>query len=365
VQQYTLPNHIPTFLALVLLAGPVSPPVSATSAGSSAPAVVVSEVRKDRFVDRLEALGTLKANESVDLSASVTEIVVDIRFDDGDRVEKGQLLVEMNSGEERAELQELRVTVAEAKRQYNRVRALGATGTETESLIDERKREWEAAKARLAAVESRIADRRITAPFSGVIGLRDLSVGALVEPGDLITTLDDDSVMKLEFPVPSIYLQTLRPGQAIEATAQAYEGHRLEGTVSSIDSRVDPVTRSIRVRAILPNPHRNLKPGMLMRIELFRNPREALVVPEEALVPLGTNQFVLLVDESDGNRVSRREVRTGARRPGEVEVLEGIEVGDKVITQGALKARPGQPVRIIAISDGSAPLGEFLKSLPE
>lgn len=359
-----LPNHIPSFLALVLLTVPASP-AFAKSAGKPAPAVVVSEVRKDRFVDRVEALGTLKANESVDLSASVTETVVDIRFDDGDRVEKGQVLVEMNSGEERAELQEFRVTVDEARRQYKRVQALGATGTEAESLIDERKRQWEAARARLAAVESRLADRRITASFSGVVGLRDLSVGALVEPGDLITTLDDDSVMKLEFPVPSTYLQTLRPGLEIEATAQAYDDNKIEGEVKSIDSRIDPATRSVRVRAMLPNPDRHLKPGMLMRIELFTNPRESLAIPEEALVPLGASQFVLVVNEQDDNKVLRRDVRIGARRPGVVEVLEGLDAGDKVITHGTLKARPGMQVRIAAVDDGSMPLAELLKSLPE
>lgn len=326
------------------------------------PSVIVAEARLDRFVDRVEALGTLRANESVSLTASVTETVTAIHFDDGDRVEAGKILVEMTSAEERALLEEARATVEEAVRQYDRVKSLEAQGTAARSLLDERLRQWETARARLAAIESRLEDRLIRVPFAGVVGLRNLSLGALVEPGDLITTLDDDSVMKLEFPVPSTYLGTLDPGLPVIATARAYGDREFTGEVKAVNSRVDPVTRSVLVRAVLPNPDRTLKPGMLMRVELLKNPRQALVIPEEALVPLGDDQFVMVVDEGDGNKVVRRKVRIGSRRPGDVEIREGIEPGEKVITHGTLKARPGQPVAIQAVDDGSRPLQALLQS---
>lgn len=325
--------------------------------------VIVSPARLMQFTDRIEALGTLAANESVALTVSVTESVSAIHFDDGDRVTRGQVLVEMTRGEEQALLAEARATVDEAQRQLQRVRSLETQGTAAKSLLDERRREWETAKARLAAIESRLADRLIKAPFAGVLGLRDLSVGTLVEPGDLVTTLDDDSVMKLEFQVPATHLELLRPGLKVITTARAYEGRSFEGQVKAVDSRVDPATRSIRVRAVLPNPEQLLKPGMLIQVELLQQPRRAIVIPEEALLPLGDRQFVLLVDRADGNKVVRREVTIGGRRPGEVEITNGLQPSELVITHGTLKVRPGQQVTISAVDDGSRPLQSLLKSL--
>lgn len=333
-------------------AAPTAPP----------PAVFAAEVKSDRFTDRLEALGTLRANESVVLTASVTETVTAIHFDDGDRVEAGKVLVEMTSAEERALLQEARATAAEARRQYERVKSLEAEGTAAKSLLDERQREWETARARLAAITSRLNDRLVRAPFAGVLGLRNISVGALVTPGDVVTTLDDDSIMKLDFAVPSTYLESLRPGLAIIARAAAYPGRVFSGEVKSIDSRIDPVTRAVQVRAVLPNADRALKPGMLMQIELLRNPRQALVIPEEALVPQGQRQFVLVIDAAAGNKVVRREVKLGGRRPGEVEILQGLAVGDQVITDGTVKVRPGQTVNVRALDDGNRALPELLRA---
>ncbi len=268
----------------------------------------------------------------------------------------------MTSAEEHAQLEEARATVGEAKRQYQRVRSLEAKGTAAKSLLDERRREWETARARLSAIESRLEDRLVRAPFAGVVGLRDISVGALVEPGDVITTLDDDSLMKLDFPVPSTYLAALRSGLPISARARAYPGRAFEGEIKSIASRVDAATRSVLVRAVLDNDDRALKPGMLMRVELHKNPRDALIIPEESLVPSGNRQFVLLVDEAGGNKVVRREVQIGGRRAGEVEIVNGLAPGDKVITDGTLKVRPGQMVNIRALDDGGRALRKILES---
>jgi len=325
--------------------------------------IIVSAARAVPFEDRIDALGTLRANESLALTASVTETVTALYFDDGDRVQAGRLLVEMTSAEEHAQLTEATALVKEVKRQYRRVQSLASQGTASKSLLDERGREWETARARLVAIESRLSDRLIKAPFAGVVGLRNISVGALVEPGDLITTLDDDTVMKLDLAVPSVYLSSLTPGLAVTATTRAYGETAFAGEVRSIDSRVDPVTRSVIVRVLLPNRDRLLKPGILMQVVLRKNPRQAIVIPEAALMPVGRKQFVLLaVPMEAGHKVERRQVTIGSRRPGEAEVLEGLSPGDLVITHGSMRVRPGQAVEVRAIDDGSQPLAELLKS---
>ncbi len=322
--------------------------------------VIAYEVAEKALNDRIEALGTLRSNESVVLTASVTETVSAIHFDDGERVQTGQLLVEMTSEEEHALLEEARVRVAEAERQYARVKLLAEQRTASESLYDERKRDLDTARASLTALQSRLADRLLRAPFDGVLGLRNISPGALVEPGDTITTLDDDSVMKLDFSVPSVFLPDLQPGLRITARARAYGNRTFEGEVSGIDSRVNPATRSIQVRAILPNADRVLKPGVLMQVELLRNPRRSPVVPEEALQQKGADHFVVLIGADD--KAERRTVSIGARLPGFVEITEGLTVGDLVITHGNDKARPGQPVIIKALDDGSGKLQDMLES---
>jgi membrane fusion protein (multidrug efflux system) len=349
--------RIEHFLLMLALCG-TAPVVWAQQ--KPAPQVIVAEVRQQTFVDRIEALGTLKANESVQLTVNVSETITAIHFDDGQRVEQGQILVEMTSNEEHALLEEARANREEAKRQFSRVRRLESQGIEAQSLLDQRRRELETARARLAAIESRLADRLIKAPFAGVLGLRNLSVGALVETGDLITTLDDDSVMKLEFAVPSIHLADLRPGLPIRARTRAFGERVFEGEVKVIDSRVDPVNRTLLVRALLPNPDLMLKPGMLMRVALLSNRRQTLVIPESALMPRGSEHHVMRI-EGEPPVVDKRRIRIGSRQPGEVEVVDGLSAGDWVITHGMEKARIGAPVRIKGREGGADSLTDMLR----
>jgi membrane fusion protein (multidrug efflux system) len=351
----------PQLLALLALLGAVGMAVAAPPATP----VIVATVQAVPFEDRVEALGTLRANESVALTASVTETVRALHFDDGDRVEAGQLLVEMTSTEEQAQLREARARELEAASQYRRVQSLAKQGTASQSLLDERSREWQTARAQLVAIESRLSDRLLKAPFSGVIGLRNISVGALVEPGDLISTLDDDSVLKLDLSVPSVYLATLKPGLPVVAKTRAYGNREFRGELRSIDSRVDPVTRSVVARVLLPNDDRMLKPGLLMQVTLEKDPRTALVVPESALMPAGREQFVLVVvPDGEGYKAERRQVSIGARRPGVVEVVSGLEAGEQVVTHGTLRVRPGQAVAIQAVDDGHQPLDVLLSGAP-
>jgi membrane fusion protein (multidrug efflux system) len=328
--------------------------------------VIVSEVKTTRFSDRVEALGTLRANESVELTATVTETVTDIHFEDGQRVEAGDILVEMTNEEEHALIEQELSTVAEAKKQYDRMMTLAKRGAASESQLDQRRREYQTAKAKLRAIESKMKDHLIMAPFSGTVGLRNISIGALIEPGDVVTTLDDEHIMKLDFTVPAVYLASLREGLPIQAVSSAFPGRTFKGSVSGIDSRVDRVTRSITVRALLPNPEYLLKPGLLMSVELFVNARETVVIPEEALIPSGRNNAVLLVERTAEPPLAwRRPVSIGGRRPGEVEILDGLKGGELVVTHGNMRAQDGQPVTIIALDSGNQPLAALLNQQVE
>lgn len=323
--------------------------------------VIVQSVQPKTLENRIEALGTLRANESVRLTSNVTKTVTSINFEDGQRVRKGQVLVEMTSAEERALLAEARFNADEARKQMERVRSLVETRAASQSLLDQRLREYESANARYLAIEARLQDLQLGAPFPGVVGLRNISVGALVSPGDLITTVNDDSKMKLDFTVPDIYLRSLQVGLPIAARNRALGDNTFNGEIYSIDNQVDPVTRAITVRALLPNESGDLKQGMLMSIELYANKRDALVVSESALVPLGSNNYVFVVQSmGDQTTVDRRQVTIGQRLKGSVEILSGLEENEKVVTHGLQKIRAGTVIQIKAEETGEESLSELI-----
>lgn len=325
--------------------------------------VIVEKVARQPIADSLEALGTLQANESVRITASVSDTISKINFEDGQSVEAGTVLVQLTDAEETALLAEAQSLAEEAQRQYERIERLVKQGNASESLADERRRQWRTAEAQLEAVRSRLEDRIITAPFGGHVGLRRVSPGALVAPGDVITTLVDDSRMKLDFTIPSIYLNTVRPGTVIEASSPVFPNRSFAGEVTSVDSTIDPVTRSITVRAVIPNDQRDLVPGMLMTLNLLRNERDAIVISEEAVIPRADSTSVMVVDTStEPYTAEQRMVKLGTRMPGQVEVVSGLTVGETIISHGTLKVRPGTPVRIKAVDDGTRPLAELIKA---
>ncbi len=328
-----------------------------------APTPVIAEtVVTERFAEKIEALGTLSANETVTITAPVTETIARIHFSDGDVVEAGQLLVEMTADEENALLEESRAALADAERQYERARQLGVSGGAAEQLIDERLLAVESGRAQVRAIESRIRDRTIRAPFSGTLGLRNVSVGALVDAGQAITTLDDLSELKLDFTVPSLYLSSLRPDLAIRARTRAFPDLEFKGTVRAIDTRIDPVTRSVTVRAILPNPDGILRPGLLMTVELETLPRDSLSVSESVIVPLGNKSFVYRISNASGGSIAeRQEVVTGARIPGRIEVISGLAPGDTVVSHGSVRLRPNSPVRILSTDTAGQDLESRIK----
>ncbi len=330
--------------------------------GSQIANVVVTSAKIEPVTDQVEALGTLRANEAITLTATVSQAVTAVNFEDNARVEKDQVLVVMASGEEKAQLEQARAVAEEARQQLQRTRDLEKKGASSKSLLDEKQRDYNSASARLRETESRLKNFLITAPFSGVLGLRNISVGALLQPGTKITTLDDDNIMKLDFAVPSVFLNDLKIGAPITAKAREFGDREFKGEVASIDSQIDPVTRSIIVRALLPNDDHILKPGLLVSVDLFSNPRESIVIPEESLIPEGKDNYVLVVDTAQNPPVAeKREVKIGVRQPGKVEILEGLKEGEKFVTHGTMTARPGQPVAVMAEEKGGEKLSDILK----
>jgi membrane fusion protein, multidrug efflux system len=299
-------------------------------------------VRNETLAQRLEALGTARANESVDISSKSSNVVTAVRFRDGERVRQGQVLVQLDDATARADVAAAQAAVTESESQYNRSRELLNTQALSKSQFEQLEATLKADRARLQAAQARLEDTVIRAPFSGRVGLRRVSVGTLISPGDVITTLDDTSVIKLDFAVPENFVSTLREGLSVRATAPAFPGRHFTGKVASIDSRVDINTRAVTVRALLANEDGALKPGMFLNVALAKDERQALVIPEEALTPEAEKQFVFVVD---GGKAQRREVRIGGRRPGNVEVLSGLQPGDSVVVEGTQKIRDGAPVQ--------------------
>jgi membrane fusion protein (multidrug efflux system) len=201
--------------------------------------------------------------------------------------------------------------------------------------------------ASVQAARARLDNAFIRAPFGGTVGLRRVSVGDLVGPDTTITTLDDTRNIRLEFSIPEGFLSELRLGMEIAAASVVYPGREFRGTVTSIDSRVDPVSRAVTVIATIPNPERLLKPGMFLTVGLERARRSVLMVPEEALSPRQGRQYVYLV--RDGRAVEQ-EVEVGSRSPGLAEIRSGVAAGDTIVVEGIQRLRDGLPVRVLSSS---------------
>lgn len=318
--------------------------------GSERPiAVVAAPVRLETLADRIEAVGTALANESAALSPTVTERVVAVHFEEGQFVRRGSPIVTLDQREDLAARDAAAEQLAEHERELARLESLLQNQSVARQPVDQRRTLLRVTQKRIQEIEARIQARTIRAPFDGVLGLRRISVGALVKPGDVVTTIDDVSRIKLDFAVPEVHLGLLRPGAVVRAESPARRGRIFEGVVATVDSRVDPTTRSGVVRAVLPNPDRALVPGMLLTVTLLKNERPARVIPEEALVPLGQRHRVWVIDPAAGNAVARREVTIGGRRPGAVEILHGLDVDELVVVAGADLLKPGSRVEIAAV----------------
>lgn len=356
-------NAIPIAIALMLAAAgtwyllreePVQAPAAGGGFGGSGggfgggprdvPLVEAEAVERGVVYDTIEALGTATANESVTLTAKVTDTVRRVHFEDGDYVEEGAVLVELTNSEEEALLAEARANLDDAEAQLARVEGMAQRGLTSESELDVARSRAEASSARLDTIVARLSDRLIRAPFEGQLGFRDVSPGTLVTPGTAITTLDDISTIKLDFTIPETYLGAMHAGAEIRAQGASYPERDFEGTVRTVGTRIDPITRAVTVRAHLPNPDRLLRSGMLLTVNVATGQREALVIPEHAIYQVQSRAYVYVVDE---DRVAfERQIEIGGRYFGVAEVVDGLEEGELIVTSGIVKLRDGARVRV-------------------
>lgn len=316
--------------------------------GAGGPEIGVVPVARHAFSDGIRAIGTAQARESIVLTPKVADTIRRLRFDSGDRVRQGQVLVEMSSVEQAADLSEARAADEAAQQDLRRYQELFDRGFASQARLDTVRTAADAARARVEAGGSRIADRTIVAPFAGVIGLRTASPGQYVQPGDQIGTLDDVSEIKLDFDVAETQIARLSQGAAITVRTAAFPERVFNGTIANIDSRINPGTRTVRVRAILPNPGEQLRPGMLMTVDVSADAHEALAVPEVAVLDEGDSSYVFRIAPAPGGArtVERVTVQTGQRSDGLVEIVSGLTDGDVVVVDGVQAVTPGQPVNV-------------------
>lgn len=337
---WVLLGGMAAFIAYLLLQN--QSPEQAPRASNSATLVKTQTVANSAMVRQVSSLGTALANESVQIVSNASDYVTALNIKEGQRVEKGQVIAQLNDVEEQARVTELSATLQEQKRQLDRVKNLAKTQATAQSLLDEQQTRVNTTQAQLDAVKARLNEMTIKAPFNGVLGLRRVSEGAYLTAGTVLTTLDDLSQIRLEFSVAEYYLAQLKAGMAVHASSVAYPGRAFTGQIKAIDTRLDPVTRSVKVHALVANESLELRPGMLLNVNVILDEVQAMQISEKAIVPLQNKQYVFVVNQD--NTVSQTEVKLGQRMPGQVEILSGLQVGDRVVIEGTTKIRSGSVV---------------------
>jgi membrane fusion protein, multidrug efflux system len=325
------------------------------------PAVVTMRT----FTEGMELLGVAKGRQSVTLSSSATELVQRVRFRDGQHVRQGQVLVELQATEQNADVAQARARLVQAERDWQRWQQLGEKGYASKASLDQYRAALDSARASVDAAQARLGDRVIRAPFSGVVGLTDLTAGAIINPGSPIATLDDMSSMRVDFKAPDRYLSLLREGQPIVAKPDALPTEVFNGRVARIDTRVDQATRSVTARAEFPNRGGRMKPGMLMRVQVAEGQRQAAAAPEAAVSVQGDQAFVYVIAQREGRTIAeQRTVLTGIRQDGFVEIRNGLRAGERIVADGLNRIQPNQPLRIVGPDGpggrpGGRPAGGF------
>ena len=308
-----------------------------------APLVEVKTVNLEVFNDEVAALGNAQANESIELKAEQTVRVMDVHFDDGQKVEKNDLLVTLRHDQEQALIAELDAMLKEQRRQLVRLKDLEKQSATAKSALEQQQSLIDATVAKRNVATANLQEKFIKAPFSGLLGLRQISPGQLVTTNTVITTLDDISQIKVEFQLPEKYLNMVKAGQTVRATHVAFKKPFI-GKVDAIGSRIDESSRAFTVRALFDNKMRALRPGMLLQLAIVFESNKALVIPESAIVPINNDHFVYVLNSD--NTVSRTKIEIGKRKPGVAEVLSGLEAGQKVVHKGVLKIRDGAQVKV-------------------
>ena len=333
-------------LAVLLLAacGNDSPASPGKPAGApEAVPVVLGQVEQREFLPQIEGLGTARAQESVLVTSRVSGRVEEIFFKEGGRATAGQPLVRLEDDEERADLKAAQAEAEQAETRHARLTELSGKGLVPRDQLDEQRQVMKSAQARLELARVRVEQRTIRAPFAGVLGFRQQSLGSLVQPGSPFVTLDQVDTLRVEFSVSEALLGDLAPGAVVEVRAAAWPDRMFKGRISVLDTRVDDVTRAAKVQALLDNKDNALKPGMLLTVRAQGRKRTALFVPEAAVAPENAQQFIWRVGA--GDKAEKVLVGLGARLPGTVEVLTGLAAGERIVVEGHAQLRPGRSVR--------------------
>lgn len=317
--------------------------------------VKVTTAKLADFKDSIEAIGTARANEQVFITSKYSDLIEQVFFNDGQLVKQGDVLVRLNNQEELAKVNELEANLSESVAQLKRFQELLSSKATSKSLVDQQEAKTKAIAAQLQSARTKLNDLSIKAPFDGVLGFREVSLGAYINAGDVITSLDDLSLIKVDFTLPERFLPTIKLGQSVTALNVAYENQQFVGQISSIDTRINPVTRTLKVRAEIPNESLALRPGMLLNIEVVRQVETLLQLPESAIIPIENKHFIFVVHGKNPQEQTavRKSITIGRRLPGVVEILAGVNQQELIVIEGALKLRDGAKVKVISPLENS------------
>lgn len=345
-------HKAPAFSAQEAAGAPDASPAAGTA--GRAPAVEVARVEVMRLADDAQAVGSLRSRRSVIVRPEVSGRVTQLNFRDGQRVQRGQLLVQLDDQLPRAQVQQARAELSIAQANHKRNQELVAQNFISQRQVDESAANLQVAQARLALAEATAARLRIVAPFDGIAGIRSVNVGDYLKDGADVVNLEDLDALYVDFRLPERYQTKLKVGQTAFVQADALPGRRWEAVIQAIDPLVDANGRSIGIRGCIDNRQLVLRPGMFARITaVFGERPDARVVPEEAIVPQGDRQFVYRLVEGpdqDSKTARRVEVKTGIRQPGRVEITEGLQPGDLIVTAGHQRIqRDGMGVRVVEV----------------
>jgi membrane fusion protein (multidrug efflux system) len=351
----TMPLRIPvvltvTLVALQLLIGcKPKPEAGGPAGGMPTMQVVAVEARRQPVTESLALVGSIAANELIEIKSEIDGTIQEILFREGQQVEQGQLLIRLDETKLAADVAEYESNFKLGQANFERAKQLAQEKLISVSEYDQAAATFDVRQATLNRKQRELKDTRITAPFSGVIGARNVSPGQVIARNTLLTWLVDVDPVKVELNVPERFLGQLQLGQTLDLTVAAFGTNQFHGKVYFIAPAVDPNTRTTLVKAEIPNPKLELKPGMFANLELNLQVREnAIVIPETALGQLveGGGAVVFVVDGA--SKAQPRKVKLGVRLAGKVEVIEGIETGDRVIVEGLQKIGPGMPVQFAA-----------------
>ncbi len=336
-------------------AGPAAGGAPAAGGPARPVTVEVAKVQVVKLVDDVQAVGSLRSRQGVMLRPEVSGRITQLNFRDGERVRKGQLLVQFDDQLQLAQIKQSQAELSIAQANHKRNQELLAQNFVSQRSLDESAANLEVAQAKLALAQATAARLKILAPFDGIAGIRNVNVGDYLKDGTDIVNLEDIDTVYVDYRLPERYQTQVRSGQRATVELDALPGRRFEARVQAVDPLIDANGRSVGVRASITNQQLQLRPGMFARVSTVFGVREkALVIPEEAIVPQAGRQFVMkLVPGPDNDTlVSQRvPVKVGIRRPGQVEILEGLKEGDTVVTAGQQRLqRDGSPVRVMELN---------------